>query len=186
MLQILFGPNLRLVGLVFISVSLCPLHHLLNLGLRQLSSLVCDGDAVGLALGRHVQALLPSVVGLVTRSHVLPPRVARGQHRSHTLRTLCVEVFALVRLLLAMLFLSWVLGSQPWLFSSWVLGPQSQAVCIMVLGSQAQAVFLSSRPFGTCFIKPLSLCSVECALLTPWLKVSLEVHCASKGTFSPS
>ena len=110
--------------------------------------------------------------------HVLLPRVARGHLHFHLLRTLRVEIFAFVRLLLALLFLSWVLGSQPWLFSSWVLGSQpwqfsswvlgsqslavcswvlgsqSLDVCSWVLGSQSLAVSLSSRPFGSCFIQP--------------------------------
>ena len=78
--------------------------------------LVCDGDLVGLVLGGHVQMLFSPA-----RTCVLPPHVARRQHRSHSLRALRVEIFAVVRPLLALFFLSWVLGSQPWLF--FFMGP---------------------------------------------------------------
>ena len=63
-----------------------------------------------------------------------PPRVGCGQHRSHPLRVLRVEIFALVHVPLG-LVLS-VMGP---------LGPN--------LGC-----FLSSRPSGTCFIIARCLC----------------------------
>ena len=50
-----------------------------------------------------------------THLNVLPPRVSRGQQRSHPLRALRVEISTLVRLAVGYALLSWVLGSQPWL-----------------------------------------------------------------------
>ena len=104
-LQTILGLVLRLVDLILISVFLCLLHHPTKFGLRQLpfsSLMVIWLDSSWADTFKFV-------------SQVLPPRLARGQHRS-LLRVLRVEIFTLIRLLLALLFLSWVLLSQPLLF----------------------------------------------------------------------
>ena len=79
------------------------LHHPINFGLRQLSLSSVTVIWLDLSWSDTFKFV----------SQVLPPRLARGQHRSHTLRALRVEIFALLRLLFALLSLSWVLGS-PW------------------------------------------------------------------------
>ena len=66
------------------------------------SLLICDGDRVGLVLGRHVQVCLPNVFSTsCERTASLSPAPC-----------VRVEIFALIRLLLALFLLSRVLGSQ--------------------------------------------------------------------------
>ena len=97
---------------------------------------------------------------------MLLPRVARGHLHFHLLRALRVEIFAFVRLLLALLFLSWALGSQS--LAVFFMGSRVPIPGCFTFFTAVWLVFHTT--FGLSFLRPvesltISSSSVACVLV---------------------